>query len=257
MRVWLIEDERCETTQTSLEPLLRALGQQTGTGVALAGVSGLRDDLPDLARANLLQALVLNTLGWPQLPEPARLTALGLPVLVVGQLALLEAWRTAAEQQPIAFLPTSASHAELGAALWTLLAAHRRECSLKGELDRFQQRLNDRILIEKAKGVLMTRLGVGEEDAYKRLRMQSRRQRKQIREIAQSILDTQFLLEPNVTVNGAAKKQRLRKRGPVPVLAGGRDGEPARAAGASSGNGSNEVAVHAGERQNGATLPPD
>jgi hypothetical protein len=43
----------------------------------------------------------------------------------------------------------------------------------------------------------MQRLGVCEEQAYKQLRMQSRRQRKQIREIAQSILDTQFLLEAN------------------------------------------------------------
>jgi hypothetical protein len=53
--------------------------------------------------------------------------------------------------------------------------------------------LSDRIIIERAKGILVQRLGITEEDAYKRLRVLSRRQRRQIRDIAQSLVDTQYL----------------------------------------------------------------
>ena len=42
----------------------------------------------------------------------------------------------------------------------------------------------------------MQRLHITEEDAYKRLRLLSRRQRRQIRDIAQSLLDTEFLFSP-------------------------------------------------------------
>jgi hypothetical protein len=51
-------------------------------------------------------------------------------------------------------------------------------------------------VIERAKGILVQQLGVSEEEAYKRLRVSSRRQRRQIRDIAQSLIDTQALLLP-------------------------------------------------------------
>src|SRR5207248_1625381 len=86
--------------------------------------------------------------------------------------------------------------------LWLALlgtaAAQRRQLHWKMQLARLQQRLTDRIVIERAKGVLVQRLGISEEDAYKRLRLLSRRQRRQIRDIAQSLLDTQFLFLPEV-----------------------------------------------------------
>ena len=59
-------------------------------------------------------------------------------------------------------------------------------------------------MIERAKGVLVQRLGVSEEEAYKRLRVLSRRQRRQIRDVAQSLLDAQALLAPEANGNGFA-----------------------------------------------------
>jgi response regulator NasT len=76
-------------------------------------------------------------------------------------------------------------------------AALCRQQALKAQVQALQQRLSDRIVIERAKGILVQRLGVTEEEAYKRLRVLSRRQRRQIRDIAQSLLDTQSLLLPD------------------------------------------------------------
>jgi hypothetical protein len=69
-----------------------------------------------------------------------------------------------------------------------------RTAGWKSQINSLQQRLNDRIVIERAKGILVQKLGIGEEEAYKRLRLSSRRQRRQIRDIAQSLIDTHSLL---------------------------------------------------------------
>jgi hypothetical protein len=74
---------------------------------------------------------------------------------------------------------------------------------------RLQRRLSDRIVIERAKGILVQRLKISEEEAYKRLRVLSRRQRRQIRDIAQSLLDTQFLFLPGSDGNGPLTVDKL------------------------------------------------
>lgn len=195
MRVWLIEQDMGKGRHTSLEPLLRSLAQQTPSPLALVGVSDFCPELPRHLRTGLLHGLILQVDAVPQPHAYSELLGLELPILLVGEPPLLEVWAPFAEDHPIAFLPPSAGTAELMMALRSLLAAHRRETRFRAELQRFRQRLSDRIIIEKAKGILIQRLGLSEDQAYKQLRVQSRRQRKQIREIAQSILDTQFLLE--------------------------------------------------------------
>jgi AmiR/NasT family two-component response regulator len=81
-------------------------------------------------------------------------------------------------------------------ALLTARTAQLRQAHWHAQVARLQQRLADRIVIERAKAILVQRLGLTEEEAYKRLRVLSRRQRRQIRDIAQSLLDTQSLLLP-------------------------------------------------------------
>jgi two-component system, response regulator PdtaR len=63
----------------------------------------------------------------------------------------------------------------------------------KKETAHLQQRLADRILIERAKGILVQRLRISEEEAYNRLRVLSRRERRHIRDIARSLLDAEHL----------------------------------------------------------------
>lgn len=195
MRVWLIEEERCGGMGTSLEGTLRHLAQQIPGDFTLVGVSNFRPDLPALLRAGLLHALIINTSIWTRDQSQTEILGLGLPILIAGDPKNRDCWSGLADQHTVAFVPVSAGAPELSAALWSLLAAQGRESGLRTQADRLQQRLSDRIIIEKAKGILMSRMGVPEDEAYQRLRMQSRRQRKQIREIAQSLLDTEAFLE--------------------------------------------------------------
>jgi AmiR/NasT family two-component response regulator len=51
-----------------------------------------------------------------------------------------------------------------------------------------KRELETRKLVERAKGILQQRHGITEEDAYLRLRNQSRRLRKPMRELAEAII---------------------------------------------------------------------
>ncbi len=101
-----------------------------------------------------------------------------------------------AEVYPVCLVPPAPGTDSLRLAVLGAHAGRCRQRHWQAQVEQLQQRLHDRIVIERAKGVLVQRLGISEEEAYKRLRMLSRRQRRQIRDIAQSLLDTQSLLVP-------------------------------------------------------------
>jgi AmiR/NasT family two-component response regulator len=105
-------------------------------------------------------------------------------------------YRAWAEQYPVQLIVWPADSEAIGMALFNMVAnLHRQRVWLERH-QQLQQRLNDRILIERAKGILVERLHISESEAYQRLRLQSRRQRRPIRDIAQNLLDAQSLLAP-------------------------------------------------------------
>jgi two-component system, response regulator / RNA-binding antiterminator len=66
---------------------------------------------------------------------------------------------------------------------------------LQDELDRTKSALEDRKVIDRAKGILMKLKGLTEEEAYVLLRSTAMREKKKIAEIAQSILTASELLK--------------------------------------------------------------
>ena len=66
---------------------------------------------------------------------------------------------------------------------------------LQDELDRAKSALEDRKVIDRAKGILMKLKGLTEDEAYVLLRSTAMREKKKISEIAQSILTASELLK--------------------------------------------------------------
>src|SRR5512139_3141797 len=66
---------------------------------------------------------------------------------------------------------------------------------LQDELDRTKSALEDRKVIDRAKGILMKLKGLTEEEAYVLLRSTAMREKKKIGEIAQSIITASELLK--------------------------------------------------------------
>ncbi len=121
----------------------------------------------------------------------------GVGVIAATPLERVSALLPLAEQYTVQMIPLPASTEALSMAFFNVMAALRRQRGWQSRIDQLQQRLNDRILIERAKGILVERLSISEKEAYQRLRLQSRRQRRPIRDIAQSLLDAQTLFSPD------------------------------------------------------------
>ena len=74
------------------------------------------------------------------------------------------------------------------------LARFQHEESLRRELADARSQLSERKTIDRAKGILMTRNGLSEEDAYARLRKTAMDKGMKVADVAQRILDVSDLL---------------------------------------------------------------
>ena len=195
MRVWLLQ-AKAGADAGGLEAPLRewaARPENTAWRVELRSAGpGLAAD----ARAQPPDVAVLAESASPAGAWAEEILALGTAFVVAAEPARTGAYLALAERHPVLLVPENAGPECLGLAVLGARAAAARQRGWQAQLEQLQQRLNDRIVIERAKGVLVQRLGISEEEAYKRLRGLSRRQRRQIRDIAQSLLDAQALLAP-------------------------------------------------------------
>ena len=74
------------------------------------------------------------------------------------------------------------------------LARFRREQKLLDELQGTRQKLAERKIVDRAKGLLMTRYSLTEDQAYQRLRSMAMNKNMKLAEIAQRLIDVEDLL---------------------------------------------------------------
>jgi response regulator NasT len=103
-----------------------------------------------------------------------------------------------------AYLTKPVDTRELEAALALATARHAEFEALEAEVDQARQALEDRKLVERAKGLLMSALDLSEQDAFRRLQLTARERNLRLADVASRIVEQQSLLEP-------ARKQRARK----------------------------------------------
>ncbi len=78
---------------------------------------------------------------------------------------------------------------------------------LADENARLQRQLEDRKVIERAKGILQRRFSLTEEDAYLRLRNESRRLRRPMRELADAVILAEDMARKSEPANEATGRQ--------------------------------------------------
>jgi hypothetical protein len=143
--------------------------------------------------------MVVNEAAIPGAPWLQDILGVGIPVVLLASPEHAPAYLALADQHCL-FVATATQQDE--SSLWVTLAgahaAFTRELRLKGHVERLEQRLNDRIIIERAKGILIQCLGISEEEAYQRLRVLSRQQQRRMRDVAQSLLNSRTLFVPKV-----------------------------------------------------------
>jgi len=93
-----------------------------------------------------------------------------------------------------AYLTKPIDERELEAAIRLAAARHDEFLRLEAEVSRAEQALEDRKLVERAKGLLMDRVGLSEDDAFRRIQRLARDRNQRLAEIARTVIDNADLL---------------------------------------------------------------
>jgi AmiR/NasT family two-component response regulator len=191
MRILIAEDD--PVIALALAERVRSLGHEplgpVGDGAqAVAEATATRPDL------------YLFDIEMPELDgleAAAELTARGLgrPVVVitgVDNRGLIE--RSVATGAG-AYLTKPVDTRELEAAISLAAARHAELEELQAEVVDTKQALEERKIIERAKGLLMKALGIPEPDAFRRLQLAARERNLRLVDVARAIVEQQDILE--------------------------------------------------------------
>lgn len=74
---------------------------------------------------------------------------------------------------------------------------YRQQVDLSGQVSSLERKLEERKVIERAKGVIMQTLGISEPEAMRRLQKQARDSRRPMAELAKAVLDAHGILDHN------------------------------------------------------------
>jgi two-component system, response regulator PdtaR len=114
-----------------------------------------------------------------------------IPVVIVSAFHEAELLQRAGESPVMAYLIKPVKQASVEAAIATALSRFGELRDARQEADSLRQALEDRKVIERAKGAVMKRIGVDERGAYRRMRRLSSHENHKLVEIARSILSAE------------------------------------------------------------------
>jgi response regulator NasT len=111
-----------------------------------------------------------------------------VPVIVVSAYHDSELIRRALQEQVLAYLVKPIKAVDLPPAIALAMQRFREFEALHKQADDLRQAIEDRKLIERAKGTLMARAGLSEADAFRRLQTLSNEKNLKMVEIARMIV---------------------------------------------------------------------
>jgi response regulator NasT len=115
------------------------------------------------------------------------------PVLLLTAFSQDELIQRAKEAGVFAYLVKPFKEADLTPAIEIAISRYREFQALEAEIGSLQEKLETRKLVERAKGILMDKRGMKEQEAFRWIQLQSMHTRKPMREIAEAIILTQDL----------------------------------------------------------------
>lgn len=189
LRAVIAEDE--QLTRTIIRARLEKLGHhvvaEAGDGVQ--AIEAARLHKPDV---------IIMDIKMPEMDgiEAARTILAEAPcaILFLSSFNEQELVEQASETGALAYLMKPFRKEDLAPALEVAVRRFRQIQSQSKEIEELKETLETRKLIERAKGILMDRHRMSEEEAFKRIHFQARNQNKKMREIAQSIITAAELI---------------------------------------------------------------
>ena len=153
-----------------------------------------RDARPDL---------VITDIKMPDMDGIDAIVELGreepIPAILVSAYHDPELFERTKEGHVLAYLVKPIKQADLEAAITIAMQRFEQFRALRQEAGALRQALEDRKLIERAKGVLMKRAGLDEEGAFLRLQRVARESSQKLVEVARMILGAEAAFQPPET----------------------------------------------------------
>jgi two-component system, response regulator PdtaR len=119
-----------------------------------------------------------------------------IPVILVSAFYEPDLIERAEQDHILAYLVKPIKHGDLEPAIAIATQRFAQFNALRTEANSLRQALEDRKLIERAKGILMLRAGLSEPDAFRRLQKLARDQNRKLVEIATMIVTDEKALQP-------------------------------------------------------------
>jgi response regulator NasT len=190
LRILVADDER--DTREFLQQMLARQGHQAGgvgTGRQLAEVA--RQVEPDL---------IVTDIKMPDMDGIEAAEAVNrdreIPVILVSAYHDDELLARAGAAPIMAYLIKPVSPADVEAALAVAMARFAQYKAARAEAASLRQALEDRELIERAKGATMRRLAVDEDEAFRRLRKLATYHNLKLVEAARRVLQAEDVFAP-------------------------------------------------------------
>jgi response regulator NasT len=111
-----------------------------------------------------------------------------IPIILLTAYSEAELVERAAQGTMAAYLMKPVSEEELVPAIMLALARFRQFQALRQEVSDLREALEARKLIARAKGILMRRLNLSEEEAFRRMQRQSQDTNKKLVQVADAII---------------------------------------------------------------------
>jgi response regulator NasT len=189
VRILIAEDN--DLVSLTLEEQLKDLGYEV-LGIARSGTEAI-------SLTNRLNPdLIIMDIRMPEMDgteAAARIRSQrAVPIIMLTAYADKETIRKAEAAGALGYLVKPVNENELPPAINIALARFRDIQSLHSEIAELQDSLEARKMVERAKGILMQRLGLSEREAYERLRQRARDKRIKMKDIAQAIIEAEELL---------------------------------------------------------------
>lgn len=186
----LIADDN-ELAALTLQEQLQSLGYEIA-GIARSGADAVRNceqhkpdlmimnmQLPDLASAAAIKTITERT---------------ATPIVLMTTFSDAASLRAVDDAGALAYLVKPVNPDELPPAIDIALARHRDLQQLRNRVHDLQSTIDSRKVVERAKGILMKRLGLTEAEAEAKMRQRAQELNAKLEDVAQTIVDSDALL---------------------------------------------------------------
>jgi len=183
LRILIADDE--PLIRLDLKNMLESLGYEViaEAGDGVSAVEAARTLKPDVA------ILDIKMPGMDGIDAANILNSEKIaPVVLLTAYSDMDLINRAKEAGVFAYLVKPFRESDLRPAIEVAISRYKEFLALEEEVSELEDKLETRKLIERAKGILMDLYGLKEQEAFRRIQVQSMNTRKSMKEIAEAII---------------------------------------------------------------------